>query len=102
MAERAYPLTQVEKARLRLTLAAAFTVPIIDDVEDFVWEAVFHHVKNIRLPDPITEGRTKLLFDAVASDGRGWSLKTLLWNQHLPGSNFEFVIQRADVFKKAA
>ena len=102
MAERVYPLTDAEKTRLRAGLEAAFTVPIIDDVEDFVWEAVFHHVKGLRLPDPILQGRTKQLFDAVAPDGRGWSLKTLLWARHTPGSSFEFVIQRADIFKKGA
>ncbi len=101
MAEKAYSLTEAEQARLRAALLAAFSVPIIDDVEDYVWEALFHHVKAIKLADPITEGRTKKLFDAVAPDGRGWSLKTLVWDNQAVGSNFEFVIQRADVFKKA-
>ena len=100
MAEKAYSLTDGEKARVRAGLLAAFTVPLIDDVEDYVWEAIFHHVKGIRLVDPITEGRTKQLFDAVAPDGRGWSLKTY-WPNQAVGSSFEFVIQRADVFKKA-
>lgn len=101
MAEKAYSLTEEEKTRLRAGLLAAFEIPIIDDVEDYVWEAVFHHVKGIRLADPITEGRTKQLFDAVAPDGRGWSLKTLVWSNQEIGASFEFVIQRADIFKKA-
>ncbi|MFH7028647.1 MAG: hypothetical protein ACHBN1_25450 [Heteroscytonema crispum UTEX LB 1556] len=102
MTEFVFPLTGVEKARLRAGLEAAFTIPIIDDVEDFVWEALFHYVKNIPLPDPITQGRTKQLFDAVASDGRGWSLKTLVSRNFTVGSSFEFVIQRANIFQKAA
>lgn len=99
--EHAYSLANEERSRLRAGLEAAYTVPIIDDVEDFVWEAIFHYVKNLNLPDPIEDGRTKRLFDAVASDGHGWSLKTLVRNRLIPGSSFEFVIQRADIFKKA-
>jgi hypothetical protein len=66
-----YPLTKAEKTRLHESLEAAFTIPLIDDVEDFVWEAVFHYVKEIPLPDPIAEGHSKKLFDAVVPDGRG-------------------------------
>jgi hypothetical protein len=101
MAEAVFTLTDSEKARLRKGLQAAFEIPIIDDVEDYVWEAVFHYVKNIPLKNPITQGRTKELFDAVAPDGRGWSLKTLLRPNQEVGSDFEFIIQRADIFKKA-
>lgn len=101
MAEQVFSLTKSEKARLRIGLRVAFAIPIIDDVEDYVWEAVFHYVKNIPLKNPITQGRTKELFDAVAPDGRGWSLKTLLCSGQEVGSNFEFVVQRADIFKKA-
>lgn len=101
MAEKSYSLTETEKRKLRCGLLAAFSVPLIDDVEDYVWEAIFHYVKGIRLADPIREGRTKQLFDAVSPDGRGWSLKTLVWANQAIGSNFEFVIQRADIFKKA-
>jgi hypothetical protein len=101
MDELVYPLTDAEKARLHTGLEAAFTIPIIDDVEDFVWEALFHYVKDIPLADSITQGRTKQLFDAVAPDGRGWSLKTLVSRNFNPGTNFEFVIQRANIFQKA-
>lgn len=102
MAERAYRLSGAEKTRLTAGLEAGFTVPIIDDVEDYVWEAIFHHVKGIDIPDPITEGRTKRLFDAVTPDGRGWSLKTVVWAHREVGAPVEFVIQRADIFAKAA
>jgi len=95
-------LTPKEKRRLSLALVAAFSVPVIDDVEDFVWEAVFHYVKGLELYDPYTRGRTKELFDVVAPGGRGWSLKTLVCANLDVGSRFEFVIQRADIFAKAA
>jgi hypothetical protein len=101
VAEKPYSLTEAEKTKLRDGLLAAYSVPLIDDVVGYVWEAIFHHVKGIKLADPITEGRNKQLFDAVAADGRGWSLKTLVWANQTVGFNFEFVIQRADIFKKA-
>jgi hypothetical protein len=101
MSERVYVLSDEEKSRLIEGLRTAYTVPLIDDVEDFVWEAIFHYVKGIPLYDPIAQGRTKQLFDVVTG-GRGWSLKTLLWNHLDAGAEFEFVIQRADIFTKAA
>lgn len=101
MDELNYQLTEEEKARLQESIRAALAIPFIDDVEDFVWEAIFHYVKGLRLPDPIREGRSKRLFDAISPDGTGWSLKALLWTRLEPGDSFEFVIQRADIFKKA-
>lgn len=62
---------------------------------------MFHHAKGVPIYDPIMQGRTKQLFDVVTSDGRGWSLKTLLWGRLDAGTEFEFVIQRADIFTKA-
>lgn len=101
MKEIIYSLTNEEKQRLNASLESAFTIPIIADVEGFVWEAIFHYVKGIELADSLSSGRTKLLFDAVAADGRGWSLKTILKNNLTPGTSFEFVIQRADIFTKS-
>lgn len=40
----------------------------------------------------------KLLFD-VCCGSLGWSLKTLLWGNIGPDTNFEVVIQRCDIFK---
>lgn len=98
---QAYELSESEKTRLSAALLASFSVPIIDDVEDFVWEAVFHYAKQLSLYDPYTVGRTKQLFDVVdRKTSRGWSLKTLLCSAGV-GAKFEFVIQRADIFKKA-
>lgn len=101
MSELIYTLSEDEQSRLKRGLLAAYAVPLLDDVEDFVWEVIFHYVKGIPLYEPITEGRKKTLFDVVAPDGTGWSLKTLLWSRLNEGAEFEFVIQRADVFTKA-
>jgi hypothetical protein len=90
-------LTAEELTRLQEAAATAFKIPFVDDVEDFVWEAVWAHTK--RLPALATD-RTKRLFDVVdARRGIGWSAKTLKWN--LAVTSCEFVIQRADVFDKA-
>ncbi len=71
---------------------------------DFAWEAIFHYVKGLPVPDPLQGGQSKLLFDAVdARNARGWSLKALQLNRkRLPeaGHRFEFVIQRASILKK--
>jgi len=100
--ERAYSLSQEERSRLAEAVRAAFAVPFLADVEGYIWEAVFHYVKGLAMPDPVLVGRRKLLFDAVSDDGRGWSLKTLLWRHLGVGASYEFVVQRADIFKKAA
>ena len=61
-------------------------------------------MKNIPLSDPAL-GRNKLLYDAVdPSSKTGWSLKSLQLKGKTSlniGTSFLFVIQRADVIKKA-
>jgi hypothetical protein len=97
-----YALSSEERARLTQVIRAALAVPFIAGVEGFVWEAVFHHVKGLPMPDPHADLRKKLLFDAVDDKtGIGWSLKAV---QKTPtaGATFEVVIQRADVMKKRA
>ncbi len=97
-----YTLSSKERARLTQAIRAALAVPFVAGVEGYVWEAVFHYVKDLPLPDPHSDLRKKSLFDAVsANDGIGWSLKAV---QKTPtvGSTFEVVIQRADVMKKRA
>lgn len=97
-----YRLSSEEQGRLRAAVRAALRVPFIAGVESYVWEAVFHYVKGLPLPDPHTDKRKKLLFDAVdIRSGTGWSLKAI---QKSPGSAspFELVIQRADILKKRA
>jgi len=96
-----YLLTANEKERLKDGIRAAFAIPFIDDVEDFIWEAIFSYAKNIPLSDPLTTIRKKLLFDIVDTKSSiGWSAKTILW-QIRPRCEFEVVIQRADILKKS-
>jgi hypothetical protein len=95
-----YKLSPDEKIRLRRAVRAALSVPFIAGVEGYVWEAIFHYVKGLPLPNPHTGKRKKLLFDAVDANTRtGWSLKAA---QKSPdsASSFELVIQRADILKK--
>jgi hypothetical protein len=95
-------LKEDEKQRLTKALRAAFAIPFIDDIEDYIWEAVLAYAKNIPLVDPFSSTRAKDLFDFVdTSAGVGWSAKALQW-QVAPEVEFELVIQRADIFKKAS
>lgn len=94
-------LTEAQLKRLRSGIQACYAIPFIDDVEDFVFEALFHHAIGLQVPNQIDGEKTKLLFDVVdAKNSRGWSCKTLKW-RIVAGNEFELVIQRADVFDKA-
>jgi hypothetical protein len=94
-------LSETEKERLAKGITVAYSIPFIDDIEDFIWEAIFAHVRQIPLVDPLTETREKKLFDLVDKKRKiGWSAKALQTNVK-PGGEFEFVIQRANIFKKA-
>jgi hypothetical protein len=94
-------LTLEEVEKLRQGIIATVASPVIGSIEDYSWEAIFHYVKNIPLSDPAL-GRSKLLHDAVDSNSRtGWSLKTVQLSSLVSGTPFLFVIQRADVVKKA-
>lgn len=96
-----YSLTKSELGRLREGVRAALALPFIDDIEDFIWEGVFAYSKNIPLQDTVSSIRSKRLFDIVdQSNNIGWSAKALQWNFNLP-TEFELVVQRADIFKKA-
>lgn len=95
-----YKLTDTEKERLRQGVKAALAIPLIDSIEDFIWEGVFCYTKNVDFVDPLTGVRSKRLFDIVdTKTGIGWSAKALQWNMKI-GGEFELVIQRADVLKK--
>jgi len=91
--------------RLQWAIRAALSSPLLDDIQGFAWEAVFHAAKQLALRDPLAEGKTKRLFDAVdAASGKGWSLKAKQCGtpkSMRPGMVIEIVIQRADVFSKA-
>ncbi len=96
-----YPLTSCERKKLKKALRAVYTIPFIDDVEDFIWEAIFCYVKDIPLADPLTNIRKKRLFDIVDSSASiGWSAKALQ-KEVRPHCKFEWVIQRADIFTKS-
>jgi len=92
--------TPSEIERIKIGIQVAFAVPFIDDIEDFIWEAIFSYAKNIPLVDPLTNIRKKHLFDVVdLKTSIGWSAKACQWSIS-PGCAFELVIQRADIFKK--
>jgi hypothetical protein len=94
-------LAEDEIERLRQAIVATIASPVIGSIEDYTWEAIFHYVKNIPLSDPAL-GRSKLLYDAVDTvTATGWSLKSLQLNSLTAVSTFLFVIQRADILKKA-
>jgi hypothetical protein len=96
-----YHLNEQQKERLKKGVSAMLSVPFIDDIEDFIWEAIFAYTKNISLIDPLTSIRSKRLFDIVDMENKiGWSAKALQWKIN-PPCEFELVIQRADIFKKA-
>jgi hypothetical protein len=94
-------LTENEIERLRQAIITTIASPVIGSIEDYTWEAIFHYVKDIPLSDPAL-GRSKLLYDAVdTTTATGWSLKSLQLNSLTVVNTFLFVIQRADVIKKA-
>lgn len=94
-------LTENEIERLRQAIIATIASPMIGSIEDYTWEAIFHYVKDITLSDPAL-GRSKLLYDAVdIQTATGWSLKSLQLKNFMATNTFSFVIQRADIIKKA-
>jgi len=96
-----YYLSNEEKKRLKDAIRAVFAIPFVDDVEDYIWEAIFSYVKGIEFVDPLTNTRSKQLFDVVDANRKiGWSIKAAQKVVNLP-CDYEVVIQRADIFKKA-
>jgi len=97
---RTYNLTNKQKAKLVKGVTASLSLPIVDSLEDFIWEAVFCYAKGVKLFDPLFAKRSKLLFDIVNEPNKiGWSAKSLQCYVR-ESVEFELVIQRADVFKK--
>jgi len=83
-----------EKKRLIAGIRAAYSIPFIDDVEDFVWEAIFAYVKNISLIDPLNHVRSKRLFDVIDDKQQiGWSIKTIQISKIRLPCTQEIVIQ---------
>jgi hypothetical protein len=96
-----YDLSSDEKQRLMNGVRAAISIPIIDSLEDFIWEGVFCYTKKLDFVDPLNAIRSKELFDVVDKrNSIGWSAKSLQCS-FKPGKPFELVIQRADVFAKS-
>lgn len=97
-----YSLTPSQLERIKKGLRAAIAVPFIDDVEDYVVEAILEYAKGIEGIDPFTNIRSKCLYDVVDRKNQiGYSVKSLKW-PFTTNEEFELVIQRADIFKKSA
>lgn len=100
-----YHLNDEEKRRLVEAIRAVYAIPFVDDIEDYIWEAIFTYCKDIPSVDLLTHTRSKNLFDVVDEKRKiGWSIKAAQVSQNaidLP-CEFEVVIQRADIFTKAA
>ena len=96
-----FSLHDDELERLKQAIKAYLSIPFSGDVRGPTWEAIFHYVKGIPIPDVVNDGETKNLFDATQGQV-GWSLKTLLLktNDLTSVKEFELVIQRADILKK--
>lgn len=96
-----YHLSTKENKLLGKGLQAAMATFFVDGIEDFIWEAIFSYVKNLKMVDPLNEIRAKLLFDVVDFKNHiGWSAKTGLTSSFEGGREVELVIQRADIFGK--
>ena len=96
-------LTKPQLMRIEKGLKAAIAIPFIDDIEDYVAEAILEYAKEIDGIDPFTNTRSKRLYDVVDKKTKiGYSVKSLKWAfSDGKETTFELVIQRADIFKKA-
>lgn len=96
-----FRLSEKENLLLKKGLQAAMATFFVDGVEDFIWEAIFSYAKGLKVTDPLSETRAKLLFDVVDSANNiGWSAKTGLTTSFSAGHEVEVVIQRADILGK--
>lgn len=101
MNEKQYYLTEKELIKLKNSLLITIGIPFIDDIEDYIVESIWEYVKDIEGIDPFYNIRSKKLFDVVdIKNKRGWSIKSLQWNFYKE-CEFELVIQRAAIYKKA-
>ena len=97
-----YFLSNEELKRMRDGLRATIAIPFIDDIEDYIVEALWEYTKKIDGIDPLFNIRSKKLYDVVDNKTHiGWSIKSLQWSFY-EECEFELVIQRAAVYKKAA
>ena len=98
-----YFLTDEQLKRMENGLKTAIAIPFIDDIEDYVVEAVLEYAKEIQGIDPFTNIRSKRLYDVVdTANAIGYSVKSHKRSfTDNADAEFELVIQRADIFKKA-
>ena len=95
-------LTKEELNRLKSGLIAAIAIPFIDDIEDYIVESIWEYTKCNDGIDPFYNIRSKKLYDVADQRTHiGWSVKSIQWDFY-DECEFELVIQRADVYKKAA
>jgi hypothetical protein len=95
-----YELDKLEQEKLIKGIQASLAVPFIDSLEDYVWEAIFCYFKGIALVDVLSGTRKKYLFDIIDEKNHiGWSAKAVQCTIRKE-TEFELVIQRADIFKK--
>ena len=96
-----YFLDTNELKRMKYGLKVAMSIPFIDDIEDYIVEAIWEYAKKIDGIDPLYNIRSKKLYDVVdTKNKRGWSVKSIQW-AFREECEFELVIQRAAVYKKA-
>ncbi len=75
-----------EKNRLMSALRAAWAVPWVDDIVGFIWEAVFHYVKELNIPNRLivrepTKTKTSVIQDSSAEIAQQLDLPTLEINR---------------------
>jgi hypothetical protein len=103
-----YQLNEEEKERLIRGIQAAYAIPFIHDITDYIWEAIFAYAKNVAAVDPLENTRSKSLFDVVdtkipsTGNSIGWSAKAIQLDTNLIRPRIlQLVIQRSDIFKKS-
>ena len=71
-----YFLTKSQLTRMENGLKAAISIPFIDDIEDYIVEAILEYAKEIQGIDPFTNVRSKRLYDVVDPKSQiGYSVK---------------------------
>lgn len=75
-----YFLTPDEMTRFTSALKTTIAIPFIDDIEDYIVEAIWEHAKSIDGIDPFYNIRSKKLYDVVDENTHiGWSVKSIQW-----------------------
>ena len=60
-----YFLSDQQLLRIERGLKAAIAIPFIDDIEDYIVEAILEYAKEIDGVDPFVHTRSKRLYDVV-------------------------------------